>query len=66
MAAADYLLSLGIQPGDRVAVQLPKCLPFIYFHLATVQIGAVFLPLNPAYPSGRAALLPGRLRRRAC
>ena len=49
--AADYLLSLGIQPGDRVAVQLPKCLPFIYFHLATVQIGAVFLPLNPAYPT---------------
>ncbi len=48
---ADYLLALGIQPGDRVAVQLPKCLPFIYFHLAAVQIGAIFLPLNPAYPS---------------
>ena len=48
--SADYLLSLGIEPGDRVAVQLPKCLPFIYFHLATVQIGAIFLPLNPAYP----------------
>ena len=47
---ADYLLSLGIEPGDRVAVQLPKCLPFIYFHLAAMQIGAVFLPLNPAYP----------------
>ncbi len=48
---ADYLLALDIQPGDRVAVQLPKCLPFIYFHLAAVQIGAIFLPLNPAYPS---------------
>ena len=47
---ADYLLGLGIAPGDRVAVQLPKCLPFIYFHLATMQIGAIFLPLNPAYP----------------
>ena len=47
---ADYLLALGIQPGDRVAVQLPKCLPFIYFHLAALQIGAIFLPLNPAYP----------------
>ncbi len=47
---ANYLLSLGIEPGDRVAVQLPKCLPFIYFHLATVQISAIFLPLNPAYP----------------
>ena len=48
--SADYLLSLGIEPGDRVAVQLPKCLPFITFHLATMQIGAIFLPLNPAYP----------------
>ena len=47
---ANYLLALGIQPGDRVAAQLPKCLPFIFFHLATVQIGAIFLPLNPAYP----------------
>ncbi len=48
--SADYLLSLGIEPGDRVAAQLPKCLPFIYFHLAAMRIGAVFLPLNPAYP----------------
>lgn len=49
--SAEYLLSLGIEPGDRVAVQLPKCLPFIYFHLAAMQIGAIFLPLNPAYPA---------------
>ena len=47
---ADYLLGLGIEPGDRVAAQLPKCLPFVYFHLAAMQIGAIFLPLNPAYP----------------
>ncbi len=48
---ADYLLSLGIERGDRVAVQLPKRLPFVYFHLAAMQIGAIFLPLNPAYPT---------------
>ena len=48
--AATYLLSLGVKRGDRVAVQLPKSLPFIYFHLATMQLGAIFLPLNPAYP----------------
>ncbi len=47
---ADYLLSLGVKRGDRVAAQLPKSLPFIYFHLAAMQIGAIFLPLNPAYP----------------
>ena len=48
---ADYLLSLGIARGDRVAVQLPKCLSFIYLHLAAMRIGAIFLPLNPAYPA---------------
>lgn len=47
---ANYLLALGIAPGDRVAAQLPKSLPFIYLHLATAQIGAIFLPLNPDYP----------------
>ena len=47
---AHELLALGITPGDRVAVQLPKCMPFIYLHLAAAQIGAIFLPLNPAYP----------------
>ena len=47
---AHYLRSLGVQRGERVAVQLPKCLPFIYIHLAAAQIGAIFLPLNPAYP----------------
>ena len=48
--SAEYLLSLGVKRGDRVAVQLPKSLPFIYFHLAAMQIDAIFLPLNPAYP----------------
>ncbi len=46
----NYLRSLGIARGDRVAAQLPKCMPFIYLHLAAAQIGAIFLPLNPAYP----------------
>lgn len=47
---AHYLRALGVQSGGRVAVQLPKCLPFVYIHLAAAQIGAIFLPLNPAYP----------------
>ena len=45
-----YLQSLDVKSGDRVALQLPKCLPFIYLHLATVRLGAIVLPLNPAYP----------------
>ncbi|MBK8049917.1 MAG: AMP-binding protein [Anaerolineales bacterium] len=44
------LRSYGIAPGDRVALQLPKCMPFIYLHLAIMRIGAISLPLNPGYP----------------
>ena len=44
------LRGLDVQPGDRVALQLPKRLPFIYLHLAIMRLGAITLPLNPAYP----------------
>ena len=40
----------GVAAGDRVALQLPKSLPFIYLHLATMRLGAISLPLNPGYP----------------
>jgi malonyl-CoA/methylmalonyl-CoA synthetase len=46
----DHLMRLGVQAGDRVALQLPKCLPFIYLHLAIMRLGAITLPLNPGYP----------------
>ncbi len=47
---AGYLQGLGVKPGDRVALQLSKCLEFILLHLATVRLGAITLPLNLAYP----------------
>jgi malonyl-CoA/methylmalonyl-CoA synthetase len=45
-----YLQSLGLQPGDRLALQLSKSLEFILLHLATTRLGAITLPLNLAYP----------------
>jgi malonyl-CoA/methylmalonyl-CoA synthetase len=47
---AASLVALGVQPGDRVAWQLPKTLDAILVHLATMNLGAISLPLNPAYP----------------
>jgi malonyl-CoA/methylmalonyl-CoA synthetase len=47
---AGYLQSLGLQPGDRVALQLSKCMEFILLHLATLRLGGITLPLNLAYP----------------
>jgi len=46
---AATLDRLGIQKGDRVAVQLPKCIEFLFFHFAILSIGAIALPLNPDY-----------------
>jgi len=47
---AAYLADLGVQPGDKVALQLPKSLEFIVLHLAALRIGVVTVPLNIAYP----------------
>jgi malonyl-CoA/methylmalonyl-CoA synthetase len=47
---AGYIQNLGLQPGDRVAIQLSKCLEFILIHLATIRCCAISLPLNLAYP----------------
>ncbi len=46
---ATFLSDLGIKKGDRIAIQLPKSMEFIYFHLANLTIGAVTLPLNIEY-----------------
>ncbi|MDB5470123.1 MAG: malonyl-CoA synthase [Caulobacter sp.] len=46
---ANALAGLGVQPGDRVAVQVEKSPENLILYLATVRIGAVFLPLNTAY-----------------
>ncbi|MGB8702115.1 MAG: AMP-binding protein [Thermosynechococcaceae cyanobacterium] len=46
---AALLCALGIQKGDRVALQLPKSMEFLWFHFAILSLGAVTLPLNPDY-----------------
>ena len=46
---ANLLLDAGVQPGDRVMVQVPKSAQAIALYLAAVRAGAVFLPLNTAY-----------------
>ncbi|EWY42223.1 malonyl-CoA synthase [Skermanella stibiiresistens SB22] len=46
---ANLLVERGVQPGDRVAVQLEKSAEAIVLYLACVRAGAVYLPLNTAY-----------------
>ncbi|HSH47390.1 MAG TPA: malonyl-CoA synthase [Halomonas sp.] len=46
---AGALVGLGVAPGDRVAVQVDKSPEAILVYLATLRIGAVYLPLNTGY-----------------
>lgn len=48
-AMANALVALGVKRGDRIAVQVEKCPAALVLYLATVRVGAVFLPLNTAY-----------------
>ena len=48
-AYAAALRAAGVQPGDRVAVQVEKSPEVILLYLGVVRAGAVFLPLNTAY-----------------
>lgn len=46
---ANALVAMGVEPGDRVAVQVEKSPEAIAVYLGTVRAGAIFLPLNTAY-----------------
>ncbi len=47
--AANALVKLGVEPGDRVAVQIDKSPDMIALALACFRVGAALLPLNTAY-----------------
>lgn len=46
---ANLFIQLGVEPGDRVAVQIAKSPQALAVYAACVQAGLVFLPLNTAY-----------------
>jgi malonyl-CoA/methylmalonyl-CoA synthetase len=46
---ANVLVLAGVEPGDRVAVQVEKTVENLLLYLAVLRAGAVYLPLNTAY-----------------
>ena len=46
---ARALVKAGLQPGDRVAVQVEKSATAVLLYLATLRAGGVHVPLNSAY-----------------
>ena len=53
----NALKGLGINKGDRVALQMPNCPEVIFAFPAIYKIGAVVIPLNPLLRSDQAAYI---------
>jgi benzoate-CoA ligase len=47
---SGVLRSLGVNEGDRVAMIMRDCPPFIFTFLGAARIGAIAVPINPALP----------------
>jgi malonyl-CoA/methylmalonyl-CoA synthetase len=45
---AAALMRLGVEPGDRVAVQVDKSAEAVLLYVACLRMGAVFVPINVA------------------
>lgn len=56
-ALANLLVRRGITQASRVALVLPRCTDAIVAMLAILKAGAVYVPIDPAYPSGRIAFM---------
>jgi long-chain acyl-CoA synthetase len=49
--AAALLADLGVQPGDRVGLQLPNSPAFVTLYFALLRLGAIVVPQNPLAPA---------------
>jgi amino acid adenylation domain-containing protein len=54
---AHYLLALGVQPDDRVAICAGRSLDMIVGLLGILKAGAAYVPLDPGYPAERLAYM---------
>ena len=48
-AFAAALVSIGVRPGDRVALCLPNCPQFMIAEFGAWKAGAIVCPFNPTY-----------------
>ncbi|QMU76780.1 amino acid adenylation domain-containing protein [Streptacidiphilus sp. PB12-B1b] len=54
---AGHLVRCGAGPERTVALVLPRSMELIAAELAVARAGAAFLPVDPAYPAERRALM---------
>ena len=63
---AATLKELGIRPGQRVAIWLPKSVEAIAAMQAALRIGAVYVPVDPLSPVERVRCILDDCRPAAC
>nr|QLY89262.1 pseudodesmin synthetase [Pseudomonas sp.] len=56
-ALAHHLLTLGVQPDDRVAIVARRGLDTLVGLLAILKAGAAYVPIDPAHPAERLRYL---------
>lgn len=56
---ANFLQSLNLPPGARIAVQVDKSVEALMLYLATLRAGLVYVPLNMAFQSAEMAPIIG-------
>jgi amino acid adenylation domain-containing protein len=54
-AVAARLAAIGVVPGDRVIVSLPRSLDAIAAIVGVLRAGAAYVPVDPTYPADRIA-----------
>ncbi|MCF5710655.1 amino acid adenylation domain-containing protein, partial [Pseudomonas syringae] len=54
---AHYLIGLGVQPDDRVAICAQRSLEMVVGLLGIFKAGGAYVPLDPAYPAERLVYL---------
>ncbi|MCZ9883596.1 Pls/PosA family non-ribosomal peptide synthetase [Arthrobacter sp. B2a2-09] len=54
---AHYLVALGVSPGDRIALLFDDAVRSYVSMLAVLKAHAVYVPLDPAFPSERIAYI---------
>jgi natural product biosynthesis luciferase-like monooxygenase protein len=52
-AFAGRLAAVGVARGDRVGIAMPRGIDMLIAVLATLELGAAYVPLDPTYPAER-------------
>lgn len=61
---SDRLAEAGVRPGDLVGIRLPRGRDAVVAMLAVLRAGAGYVPLDPAYPRARLAMMVEETRPR--